>query len=349
LVTSREPTGAPEAPAPVVARVARVVVGGALTGLCVVLVWWWASGGMWSRVSTPSMGRYAPVGTLLWVKPTDIGDIRVGDVITFRSPRVRPEAGGRATEALTVPSRTYTHRVVARNPDGTLQTKGDLNATADPWRVDQGHLVGQVTARWWGIGWLVEALPLLLLGGIAWWVLTALLASRRARAPLRVLGAAGLVAVAIYLYNPLFGATQLSFVPLGEPGARATYVGTGLLPVKLQADVVAPVPVHAGHERSIVVPHQSHDGRYRVRVVPTIPWQTWLVVVAACLTPAVWSVIVGVEPPPARGHRGFRRWAGSRRDRRDRRGRVGATTGAARRRPPAAPSQQAPRKGRRRP
>lgn len=299
-----------------------MAVGAAVVGLGLALVWWWAIGGTWLTVRTPSMGRHAPVGTLLWVKPTDIGDVRVGDVITFRSPTVTPGAGGRTTEAVTVPSRTYTHRVVARNPDGTLQTKGDLNAAEDPWRVDQRHLVGRVTARWWGIGWLVEALPLLLLGGIAWWVLTALLASRRARAPVRVLGAAGLVAVALYLYNPLFGATQMSFVPLGEPGARATYVGTGLLPVQLQADAVPPVPVHTGHERSIVVPHQSRDGRYRVRVVPTIPWQTWLIVVAACLAPAVWSVIAGVEPPPP---------------------------GAARRRPAAAPGRQAPGEGRRRP
>lgn len=294
-------------PTPVVARVARVAAGAAVVGLSAVLVWWWAIGGAWLSVRTPSMGTYAPVGTLLWVKPTDVDHVRVGDVITFRSPRVTVGAGGATSGTATVPSRTYTHRVVDRNPDGTLQTKGDLNATEDPWRVDQDHLVGRVTARWRGVGWLVQALPLLLLGGIALWVLTAVLAPGPARAPARVLGTAALVAVAIYLYNPLFGATQMSFVPLGEPGARATYVGTGMLPVKLQADAMTSVPVQTGHERSIVVPHQSDDGRYRVRVVPTIPWQTWLVVVAGCLAPAVWSVIVGAEPPPPRRRRRWRR------------------------------------------
>ena len=126
-------------------------------------------------------------------------------------------------------------------------------------------------------------------------MLTAALASGRSRAPLRVLGAAVLAAVALNVYQPLFGATRLSFVALGPPGARATYVGTGLLPVRLEADDVPPVLVHAGHEQSIVVPREDADGRFQVRVVPMIPWQTWLVIAAVCLAPALWSVIVGVD------------------------------------------------------
>ena len=288
---------------PTISRVARVVVGGAVTALCIALVWWWAIGGTWKTVSTPSMGRAAPVGTLLWVQPADVGDIGVGDVITFRTPAEWMSA----TDTDPVHEQTYTHRVVGQDPDGTLRTKGDVNAAEDPWRVHERDVVGRVAARWWGVGWLVEALPLLIFGGIAWWVLTAVLASRRSRAPLRVVGAAALAAAAIYLVNPLFGATQLSFVPLGEPGAEATYVGTGMMPVRLEADGVPPQVVGAGDERSIIAPHEDDDGRYRVNLVPTIPWQTWVVVAAACLAPAVWSVIAGVEPPPSHGRRARRR------------------------------------------
>jgi hypothetical protein len=279
------------------------VAGGALTALCVALVWWWAIGGTWLTVSTPSMGRAAPVGTLLWVQPAGVDDIRVGDIVTFRTPADWMSATG--TDA--AHEQTYTHRVVARYPDGSLQTKGDLNDAEDPWRVQDGDLVGRVAARWWTVGWLVEALPLLVLGGIAWWVLTALLASRRSRAPLRVVGTAVLAAAAVYMVNPLFGATQLAFVPLGDPGARATYVGTGMMPVRLEADDASPVLVRTGQERSIVAPHVSSDNRYRVRVVPTVPWQTWVVVAAASLAPAVWSVIVGVDPPSSHGRRARRR------------------------------------------
>ncbi len=47
-------------------------------------VYWFATGGRWLIVETPSMGRSAPVGTLLWVEP--VHDLHVGDVISFHPP-----------------------------------------------------------------------------------------------------------------------------------------------------------------------------------------------------------------------------------------------------------------------
>jgi hypothetical protein len=280
-----------------------MVVAGALVALAVVLVWWWAIGGRWFIVRTPSMGTYAPVGTLLWVKPVNIHDVHVGDVITFQTPTytVTNDAGGRHT--VTEVSQTYTHRVVALGPSDTVQTKGDINQARDPWHTDQRHLVGQVMASMPGVGWLVGALPLLIPGAIVWWVLTGVLASKRARAPLRVLGAAALVAAACYVYNPLFGAENLGMIPLGgSAGARATYVGTGLMPVQLAAEGAHSVLVYAGEARSIVATHLGPGGQYQVKVTPKIPWQTWLVVAAFGIAPAVWSVIAGTEwPPPGSG------------------------------------------------
>jgi hypothetical protein len=300
-VASRRPASPRRRTRPV-PLIARAVLGTALVALCAVAVWWWASGGTWLTVRTPSMGRAAPVGTLLWVKPSDIRDVHVGDVVTFHTPTVGNQAGV-TSPPIKLRQQTYTHRVVGRFPDGALQTKGDLNAGTDPWHTDQQHLVGRVSASWRGAGWLVRALPLLILGGIAWWVITGLLASRRSRAPLRVLGAAGLVAGAIYLFNPLFGVNQRFFAPLGPQGARATYVGTGLMPLKLEAEGAPPEVVHLGEEQSIMTDKDDQSGRYQVNVVPTIPWQTWPIVAGACLLPAVWSVIVGVDAPPPRQRR----------------------------------------------
>ena len=287
---------------PLVVRITRVIVGGALVALCVVLVSWWATGGRWFIVRTPSMGTYAPVGTLLWVKPVNIDHLHVGDVITFHTPAISEtvRAGTGASRVVTVASQTYTHRVVAVDR-GTVQTKGDLNQGRDPWHTDQQHLVGQVEAAVPGVGWLVGALPLLIPGCIAWWVLTGVLASGRSRAPLRVLGAAALLAAAIFVYNPLFGAVQLAFIPLGRAGAKATYVSTGMMPVQLVAEGARSVFVHAGQARSIVSSQLGQGGRYHVKVVPTIPWQTWILVAAVGLAPAMWSVVTGVEPQPARG------------------------------------------------
>lgn len=276
-------------------RIARVVVAIVVLSVCAVVVSWWAIGGRWFIVKTASMGTYAPVGTMLWVKPTQIGDVHVGDVVSFHTPPLDGVYGERVVHD---PSQIYTHRVVAVDRDGTLQTKGDLNAGRDPWHIDQSHLIGRVAIAMPGVGWLVKAFPILLPGIVAWWVLTSLFASRRSKAPLRVIGTAALLAVALYVYNPLFGATQLSFVPTTSHAAEATYVGTGLMPVKLMAKDVPSVLVHTGQLRSIVATHVSLHGRYRVQVLPVIPWQTWAIIVAGALAPAIWSVIAGVDPPP---------------------------------------------------
>jgi hypothetical protein len=297
---------APPPRTPSVPLIARAVLGLALVAVGAVGGWWWATGGTWLTVRTPSMGQAAPVGTLLWLKPTDISDVHVGDVVTFRTPTRVNQGAGVTSPPIELREQTYTHRVVGRHPDGALQTKGDLNAGPDPWHTDQQHLVGRVTASWPGAGWLVRALPLLILGGIAWWVITGLLASRRSRGPLRVLGAAGLVAAAIYIYNPLFGASQLFIAQLGPQSAKATYVGTGLMPLKLEAEGAPSQLVSLGEARSIVT-NLDESGRYQVNVVPTIPWQTWPIIAGACLAPAVWSVIVGVDTPPPRRRRRPRR------------------------------------------
>jgi hypothetical protein len=283
--------------------IAPAALGTAMVALCVLIAWWWAIGGKWLTVRTPSMGRAAPVGTLLWVKPTDIHDVRVGDLVTFHTPTVANQDPAVTSGPVRLKQQTYTHRVISRYPDGTLRTKGDLNVGADPWHTDQQHLVGRVTARWVGGGWLVKALPLLILGAIAWWVITGLLASKRSRAPLRVVGAAGLVAGAIYLFNPLFGTRELLFAPLGPQGARATYVGTGLLPLELEAEGAPSKLLHLGEQQSIIVPHRDASGQYQVKVAPKIPWQTWPIIAVACLLPALWSVIVGVDAPPPRQRR----------------------------------------------
>lgn len=289
--------------APGLVRVAQVVVAAAVLGLCTIGVWWWATGGKWSTVHNPSMGSAAPVGTLLWVKPTDISNINVGDIVTFRTPTtIEQGAAARTSEPIVIPSQTITHRVVGRYADGTLQTKGDLDGAADPWHVDQQHLVGQVTGRWWAFGWLIKALPLLLLGGMVLWMLTGSPALRRARKPLRMIGAAALVTGAFYLYAPLFKATQTSLVPFGS-GARVTYVGTGLMPVKLEAAGAPSVLVHYGEQRSIVVPQRDQSGQYRAKVVPRVPWETWPVVAGVLLMPLVWWGLVGAGATSSRRRR----------------------------------------------
>ena len=55
------------------------------------------------------------------------GHYRLGQAITFHVNGV-----------------TVTHRLVAFNADGTVDTKGDANGTRDPWRIPRASIVGGV-------------------------------------------------------------------------------------------------------------------------------------------------------------------------------------------------------------
>src|SRR6201999_6147 len=110
-----------------------------VAGFLVFAGGWWLDGGRWVRVETPSMGRVAPVGTLLWIKPVPFHELRVGDLITFHPP-------GEA--------QTYSHRVYRVNADHTITTKGVIPGP-DPWRLTARDIVGRVEMRWWGAGWIV--------------------------------------------------------------------------------------------------------------------------------------------------------------------------------------------------
>lgn len=88
------------------------------------------------RVATGSMEPEMPVGTLLISRRTDIEDIKVNDVVNFRS---------RDNGMLGM---VITHRVVKvyEDSDGSifLETKGDANKYADAKLVDEENLIGKV-------------------------------------------------------------------------------------------------------------------------------------------------------------------------------------------------------------
>ena len=176
-------------------------------------------GGHWERVETPSMGTTAPVGTLLWVTPVDADDLAVGDVVSFHKPG-------------TTDGPVYSHRIAELHDDGTFGTAGDLSGP-DIWTVQPTDVVGRVTHIWPGVGWLVAAAPVLVLGGVVTAGLI-LLVRRPAKLPLGLLGAALTLSAVLVVYEPLAGAQLLGVEQSGDR-ATATYVSTGLLPIRVTA------------------------------------------------------------------------------------------------------------------
>ncbi|WP_310963249.1 S24/S26 family peptidase [Nocardioides terrisoli] len=251
---------------------------------------WRLDGGRWERVETPSMGTVAPVGSLLWVKPVDFGSLRPGDFITFHPP------GAGQT--------TYSHRVHKINADGTLTTKGVIPAP-DPWRLTASDVVGEVRMTWWGMGWLVAMAPVLLIGGLAVAGIRSLLGERWKLPATLVLGSL-VLSIAFSIYRPFTNAQQLSFAPDQRGGATATYVGTGLLPIRLEAAGGASVVMNDGQLGTVHVTNADSDHKLRVGLKPAIPTWWWLGLVGICFLPGAYSLVVGLprddteaEPEPA--------------------------------------------------
>ncbi len=256
----------------------RIVRGCAWASLAAILALaafaglWRLQGGRIERVETPSMGTVAPVGSLLWVKPVDASRLRPGDFITFHPPGE--------------PQTTYSHRVFRIYPDGTIGTKGVISAP-DPWRLTSQDIVGQVRMTWPMAGWLVRTTPVLVIGSFLLALGVGRL-RRRWRGAAAMVGASLVLCTAIVVYRPFVAAEQLAFAPHGD-GARATYVSTGLLPIRLQADQPggAHVDLRDGQVGSVRVAAAGRRSHYAVRLSPAVPLRFWLLLVGACFAPAL--------------------------------------------------------------
>ena len=258
--------------------VRRVLHGAALVAVLGALAYctlFRMGGGHWERVETPSMGTTAPVGTLLWVEPVEPGDLEVGDVVSFHKPGA---PGGPV----------YSHRVAEVHADGTFATAGDLSGT-DPWVVQPGDVVGRVVHRWPGVGWLVLATPLLVVGAVLTGGL-ALLVRRTARLPLGLVGASLTIATVLVVHQPLAGAELLG-VDQGDDRTTATYVSTGLLPIRIGAPGDSSTTLGPGQAGQVTLGATS--GRLEVELHSQVPTWFWLLLLGGCFTPAVGTAAVG--------------------------------------------------------
>ena len=99
------------------------------------------SGGTALTVLTQSMEPKLPPGTLIIIRPTPIGDIKIGDVLTYQIKSGQPEV--------------VSHRVISRSDDttgrATFITKGDNNDLPDAKPVQKVQIKGTL---WYSIPWL---------------------------------------------------------------------------------------------------------------------------------------------------------------------------------------------------
>ena len=251
-----------------------VFLGCGLAGLI-----WRLTGGHWLVVQSPSMGQVAPVGTLVLTRPVSADAVRVGDIISYRVPVKTSEI--------------ITHRVVAIT-NGVLHTKGDINVSPDPWDLHSADLVGRAVSLWWGVGWLLKAVPILLAGALVIWVITRFWVPLVWRNPLRLFGASIVVAIAAIILRPFVG--MVLIMTDTDPGVGHVYlVSTGLLPIRVSAPDGAFLDLVDGQ---VGILNTTSIGPHQVPLTshPHLSWWGWGILALIWLVPLFWALASGPAP-----------------------------------------------------
>lgn len=120
------------------------------------------AGCQFNTVRSSSMAPALNVGDVVITAPTDIRDIKVNDVISFRSP----------SNGVLI-----CHRVIYINESaGYLLTKGDANEDPDWFTVPFGNVVGKVVGQIPFLGYVISFLSSLYgMGTTIMWIAIALL------------------------------------------------------------------------------------------------------------------------------------------------------------------------------
>lgn len=221
-------------------------------------------------VATPSMGTVAPVGTLVAVHPQ--GSYAVGDVITYARN-----------------DRTYTHRIIEISERGLI-TKGDINDAADPLPVQPNEIVGEVVFTGKYLGFVMRALPWILIGWLLVYALTLIPSVRPSwRWQIRFVGWSLVVTAVAWWQRPWVNLVLLTWYGQSD-GVDMHLVNTGIFPVKVLGTVL-----RSGQDAVVTQTVVDAQGRYTVvpQLALTMGW--FLLLLAICLTPMVASLLVRID------------------------------------------------------
>ena len=252
----------------------RIAVALLFSAILLVTVAFRLTGGRWMTVTTPSMGRTAPVGTVLLVRPDP--HPQVGEFVVFHPP-------GR-------PHDTYAHRLVAERPDG-FSTRGDANGAPDPWTVPSTAIQGRVIARLWWLGWVLRMVPDLALGGLVTMVVSALFPDRHRLAVRLALGSLT-VALTIWLIRPFVRLVVLmNYAVDGQ--STTTVVPTGLMPVTVHAVHGSRATLDPGQIGVLHSALAGPNGHFGISYLPHLTSWWWLVTALGWLMPLIIAMVVG--------------------------------------------------------
>jgi len=227
-----------------------------------------ATGGRFFTVQTPSMATYAPVGTFVLSQPVNFDDIKKDDTILFKPP---------ASEEV------YFHRVLAVTDEG-LKTKGDLSEAIDPWILTEKDIVGKELTHFVNFGFLLQALPVFLIGAILLYTITHFYMPRYWRFPVRVFGWSMMFSIANYIFHPFVNVSVLSQTII-DGVSTTRFVPTGMWKlegVAYEGTTATAWPGEVGVVTSSIADSKDY---FSVNLGPYMDVWTWIFLVATWCIP----------------------------------------------------------------
>jgi signal peptidase I len=249
----------------------RISVAASILLVGLVFVGLFGAGYRFFVVKTPSMATTAPVGTLVAVHPEK--SYAIGDIISFARS-----------------DRSYTHRIVAQTAQGWA-TKGDLNGSPDPLPVTNSQIIGKVVFCAKYLGFLVDALPWILIGCAIVYMITLLPRVRPSwRWQIRIVGWSLVTSLVGFWQRPWVDLVMLGYVPDDTAGVDMHLVNTGIFPVKVLGTVL-----QSGQDAVVTQTVGDASGHYSVMPQLALNLGWFLGLLAICLTPMLASLLVKVE------------------------------------------------------
>ena len=254
----------------------------AVTVSALAVFGWYLSGGRLMAMTTPSMCPTVCVGSLVAVQPLH-GTVHPGELVAFRPP------GQNAT---------FTHRVVKVEDNGWFTTKGDAEASPDPWVVAPSDVVGRVSFTVAGLGWWLRALPMVAAGTILLLVARRAYRLRNRRAFERTFGVL-IVAVPLLILRPLIRGDLVENVadPHRRGWFKGLFVNTGLLPAHLSVLGGPTVPALPPSKLTWLYGPKTSSSVFGVRQWVALPTWGWVVVGLLVLSPVIGFTIYRATRP----------------------------------------------------
>ncbi len=218
-------------------------------------------------VETPSMGTTAPVGSLVVVQPH--ATYGIGDIASYRHK-----------------DRVYTHRIVDKTDQGFI-FKGDINEATDALPVNQAEIVGGAVFIGKDLGFVIEAIPMLLVGGAIVYGLTLI-----PRVPvswrwqIRLIGWSLVANFVSLWFRPWVNMVMMGYVAQGD-GVGMHLVNTGVFPVRVLGTVL-----QSGQDAVVTQTVVDASGTYTV--IPELALNTgwFLLMLLICLTPVLAALLI---------------------------------------------------------